>query len=148
MNVDVNNLTDFAVDESTTVEIVEWLVDREDQPAKAISVAFVDDERMREMNETYYNEEGTTDVLTFDYEDGTIEITLNPHQHRRQASEVGNTLNEETIENFIHGFLHTCGYNHLEDNGEHLRRQRGLMDELFESDIGAALISAPEDVAS
>lgn len=146
MTVDVNNLTDFDLNESDVVRVCEWLREHESSGVESISIGFVGDERMKEMNEDFYNEEGTTDVLTFDYGDGTIEITLNPYQHRRQAPDVGNTLNEEITENLIHGYLHTCGYNHLEDDGEHLRRQEDLLEELFAS-VDPSLVEVPEETS-
>lgn len=148
MKVEINNLTDFPVKDSEIVRLIEWLAETEPTPAETVSVAFVDDDRMKEMNEKFYNEKGTTDVLTFIYGDETIEITLNPYQHRRQASDVDNTLNEETTENLVHGYLHACGYDHLEDEGEHLRRQRELMDRLFEMDTEPALVAEPEEFSS
>lgn len=147
MTVDVNNLTDFDLDESEIIRVCEWLRDREPGEVESISIGFVDDERMKEMNEEFYNEEGTTDVLTFDYNDGTIEITLNPYEHRRQAPDVGNTFNEEIVENLIHGYLHTRGYNHLDDDGEHLRRQEELMGALFSS-VEPSLVDATEETHS
>lgn len=147
MTVNVNNLTDFDLDESEVIGVCEWLLEREPSDVETVSVGFVDDERMKEMNEEFYNEEGTTDVLTFDYGDGSIEITLNPYQHRRQAPDVGNTLNEEVTENLIHGYLHTCGYNHLEDDGEHLRRQEDLLETLFSTEE-PSLVEAVEETSS
>lgn len=148
VEVYVNNLTDFAVDEDVVSDLFERLVREESAGTEIVSVAFVGDERMKEMNEKYYNEDGTTDVLTFDYGDGSIEITVNPHQHHRQAPDVGNTLNEETIENLIHGFLHTCGFDHLNDEGEHLQRQRTLLTRFLDSSPEPSLISVTEDVSA
>ncbi|MFB6345256.1 MAG: rRNA maturation RNase YbeY [bacterium] len=146
MNIDINNLTEFDLMEARLKTIIETLTEREQAPHDQLSVAFVGDDRMRDMNEEYYNEDGTTDVLTFDYEDGSIEITLNPYQHYRQAPDANNTLPEETVENLVHGYLHTCGYNHLQDNGEHLERQLELMDELKTFTDLSSLISPPEEL--
>jgi len=124
------NTTDLEVYEEAFVELLEWLNTREPSQSSILSVALVDDDRMKELHESYYRKSGTTDVLTFDYEDDTLEIVLNPYQHARQAPDVGNTFNEEVAENLSHGYLHGQGYDHTSDEGEHLRRQTDLMDEL------------------
>lgn len=130
MNVDLRNTTDRTVHEEAFVALLEWLNEREPSDSTDLSVALVDDDRMEDLHENYYGEPGTTDVLTFDYEDETLEIVLNPLQHERQAPDAGNSFNEEVAENLIHGYLHGQGYDHTRDEGEHLRRQLELMDEL------------------
>jgi probable rRNA maturation factor len=122
-------MTDFDVN-SEVIESLLKGIDREGNSFEEVSVALVDDESMADLHETYYGETGTTDVLTFNYDDRTLEIVINPYQHRRQADDAGNTLPEETAENLIHGFLHGLGFDHTNDDGEHLEEQKRLMNEL------------------
>jgi rRNA maturation RNase YbeY len=123
-------MTDFQLDTRALETLIESLDDREPSDSSELSLAFVGDETMRDLHEQYYGEPGTTDVLTFDYGDETLEIVLNPYQHQRQAADANNTLPEETAENVVHGYLHGQGYDHTEDDGEHLSKQRQLMNEL------------------
>lgn len=130
MNLSVRNLTEFAVEAEAFEELIHRLDEHEPSRSSNVSVALVDDETMRDLHETYYGEEGTTDVLTFDYEDDTLEVVLNPYQHRRQVRGTNKTLNEELGKNLIHGYLHGKGYDHQSDEGQHLALQEQLMEKL------------------
>ncbi len=130
MKVSVRNMTDFDVDGTLVEALVKELEEWESADSSKLSLAFVDDESMKKLHESYYGEPGTTDVLTFNYDNGTLEIVLNPYQHRRQAENAGNSFAEETVENLVHGYLHGQGYDHTRDDGEHLTEQRRLMRKL------------------
>jgi probable rRNA maturation factor len=130
VKVAVQNTTDFVIHEESFEDLVEWLNEREPSESTTLSVALVGDDRMEQLHEEYYGERGTTDVLTFDYEDDTLEIVLNPFQQKRQAPEAENSFNEEVAENLLHGYLHGQGYDHTRDDGEHLHRQARLMQDM------------------
>ncbi len=130
MKVDLRNKTNFEVYDESFNELLEWLNRRDTSESSVLSVALVADDQMKRLHEDYYGESGTTDVLTFNYEDDTLEIVLNPFQQERQAPEADNTFNEEVAENLLHGYLHGQDYDHTHDDGEHLRRQNKLMDDL------------------
>lgn len=134
MNVNVRNTTDFVVNSNRITDVLEQLNEREPSESSEFSVALVGDEAMEDLHETYYGESGTTDVLTFNYDDETLEIVLNPYEQRRQAPQVGHSLNRELLINLVHGYLHGQGYDHTRDDGEHLDRQQVLLEDLVESD--------------
>lgn len=126
-SVAVNNQTEFDVNTDALVSLVEWFDRQESFPLDELSVGILDDDEMARLNEQYHDESGPTDVLSFDYGDGTGEILLNPYQHRRQSDEFDNDTNEEFTENVIHALLHLSGYDHTRDDGEHLERQADLI---------------------
>lgn len=128
LTVQVHNGTEFNVDVTAVVEVVEWFADQETFPFEELSIAVVGDDEMARLNEDFHGESGTTDVLSFDYDDGGGEIILDPYQHRRQAGEFDNDTNEEFLENIIHGLLHLAGFDHTRDEGRHLERQRELVE--------------------
>jgi probable rRNA maturation factor len=94
-----------------------------------LSVIFVGDEEMRELNHAYRSIDEPTDVLSFSCEDvqrneesvtvehrqagvelGDIFISIDTAE--RQALEDGKPLREEIITLLVHGILHLCGYDH------------------------------------
>jgi probable rRNA maturation factor len=91
-----------------------------------LSIFFVNDIRMRILNQEYRGVDRTTDVLSFpqiadfsvhdsrftvhDFVLGDIVISL--PKANRQALEYGTTLNEELKRLLIHGLLHLIGYDH------------------------------------
>ena len=112
-------------------------------PAEAanVTIAFVSDRHMRELNRQWRGKTGTTDVLSFpagedEYAnpDGSNlgDIVISLEQAARQATEHNLTLDEEIAQLILHGLLHLCGYDHETDNGEmnrlelRLRKQLGI----------------------
>ncbi|HSE37853.1 MAG TPA: rRNA maturation RNase YbeY [Blastocatellia bacterium] len=99
-----------------------------------LSVAFVRDRVMRELNRKFRGSKRTTDVLSFAAEeknqstgdvnffragDGHIgDIVISTDTALRQAREAGHTFAREVEELVIHGVLHLCGYDHETDNGQ------------------------------
>jgi probable rRNA maturation factor len=106
-----------------------------------VTVAFVSDRAMRELNQRWRGKRGTTDVLSFPAEqeewerkeNGTLgDVVISVERAARQAEENGLTLDEEIAQLILHGLLHLCGYDHETDKGEmnalelRLRRRLGI----------------------
>ena len=106
-----------------------------------VTVAFVSDRAMRELNRMWRHKRGTTDVLSFEAEQDEFEeaegktlgdVVISVEQAARQAAEHGLKFDEEIAQLILHGLLHLCGYDHERDTGEmnrlemRLRRQLGI----------------------
>jgi probable rRNA maturation factor len=113
-------------------------------PAKGagVTVAFVSDRRMRELNRLWRGKRGTTDVLSFpagqdEFEKAEGErlgdVVISLEQAARQAAEHGLEFEAEVAQLILHGVLHLCGYDHETDQGEmnrlelSLRRRLGIL---------------------
>lgn len=92
-----------------------------------VTIAFVSDRRMRELNRMWRHKEGTTDVLSFPAALAEFEkaeglslgdVVISVEQAARQAREHGLELDEEVSQLILHGLLHLCGYDHETDDGE------------------------------
>lgn len=85
-----------------------------------VSIAFVDDATMAELNRRYRRKNRTTDVLTFDSgEPGVLgDIVISVDQARRQARDEKHSLPTEIRYLLVHGILHSLGYDHETDEGE------------------------------
>jgi probable rRNA maturation factor len=104
-----------------------------------VTIAFVSDRRMRELNRLWRKKTGTTDVLSFPAEQDEFEkpeglnlgdVVISVDQAARQASENGMAFEEEISQLILHGVLHLCGYDHETDNGEMNRLERQLRRKL------------------
>ncbi len=90
----------------------------------AISLVFVDDEKIRVLNKTYRSLSRTTDVLSFAYgekgqlEEGEIYMCL--PQVLKQHTRFRTTPLQEVARLFYHGLLHIFGYDHIKKS-ERLR---------------------------
>ena len=112
-------------------------------PAKGagVTVAFVSDRAMRELNRRWRGRRGTTDVLSFPSGQDEFEklgglslgdVVVSVEQAARQAGEHGLDSDTEVAQLILHGLLHLCGYDHERDGGEmnalelNLRRRLGI----------------------
>ena len=106
-----------------------------------VTVAFVSDRAMRELNWRWRGKRGTTDVLSFpsgqdEFEKAEGEtlgdVVVSVEQAARQAAEHGLSFENEVEQLILHGVLHLCGYDHATDDGEmnalelRLRRRLGV----------------------
>ena len=106
-----------------------------------VTVAFVSDRLMRELNVRWRGKRGTTDVLSFPAAQDEFErlggltlgdVVISVEQARRQAAEHDLSFETEVEQLILHGLLHLCGYDHETDAGEmnrlelHLRRRLGI----------------------
>ena len=106
-----------------------------------VTVAFVSDRAMRELNRRWRGKQGTTDVLSFPSGQEEFEraeglslgdVVISVEQAERQAAEHGLDFEGEVAQLILHGLLHLCGYDHETDSGEMnaleltLRRRLGI----------------------
>ena len=106
-----------------------------------VTVAFVSDRAMRELNRRWRGKAGTTDVLSFPAGQDEFEkseganlgdVVVSVEQAARQAAEHGLKFENEVAQLVLHGLLHLCGYDHERDGGEmdalehRLRRRLGI----------------------
>ncbi len=92
-----------------------------------ISIALVDDAKMRNLNRKFRRKKKTTDVLTFPGEE-SCEIVISVDQARRQAAREKHSIATELRYLILHGVLHGLGYDHESDNGEMNALERKTRD--------------------
>lgn len=81
-------------------------------PQLHFSVAVVSDNEMVPINERYRGKEGSTDVLSFRYDDQNGEIVLSDDTMRAQAKEYDHDVTTEAAFLLVHGILHILGWDH------------------------------------
>ncbi len=106
-----------------------------------VTVAFVSDRAMRELNRRWRGKRGATDVLSFPAEQAEFEksagttlgdVVISVERAETQAAEHGLDFEREVEQLILHGVLHLCGYDHETDDGKmnalelRLRRQLGI----------------------
>jgi probable rRNA maturation factor len=98
---------------STVLKIFTILVQPKDSE---ICISFVDDETIRELNNTYRNINRATDVLSFpqDGPDFSIlgDIVISVDTAKRHAVRYENTYEFEIKKLIVHGILHLLGFDH------------------------------------
>jgi probable rRNA maturation factor len=92
-----------------------------------LSIALVSDAQIKRLNKLYRNKDKPTDVLSFPIgekvEDWLIlgDIVISVDTAKRQAKELGHSLEEELKRLLVHGLVHLLGYDH-ELGGEEERK--------------------------
>jgi probable rRNA maturation factor len=104
-----------------------------------VTVAFVSDRAMRELNRMWRGQRATTDVLSFPAEQAEFEkaegstlgdIVISIEQAARQAKEHRLSFENEIAQLIVHGLLHLSGYDHETDHGEMNRLELRLRKRL------------------
>ena len=112
-----------------------------------VSVTFVDNEGIRELNREYRGIDAPTDVLSFpltDFEGGEEppadepllslgDIVLSLEKTAAQAEEFGHSFEREAAFLCVHSMLHLLGYDHVnneEEDAEMRRRQREILERM------------------
>ncbi len=85
-----------------------------------VSVSFVTNDEIKELNRDYRNVDSETDVLSFPMDDdefnGVIilgDIVLSTQKIIEQANDFGHSLEREMLYLTVHSMLHLLGYDHM-----------------------------------
>lgn len=101
-------------------EYVKYIMKTMNVTTKSVSVVFINDEDMRNMNNEFRDLDKTTDVLSFPSDSTSYlgDIIISIDKTKKQAQEYENTLKREIYFLITHGFLHLLGYDHYNDELE------------------------------
>lgn len=114
-------------------ELASFVLEHEGKPDNCeVSISFVTNETIAELNLKYRQKEGPTDVLSFECdgipddvfaqnpsEDAVYtlgDVLIAPDVARAQTNEYGTSFEEEVGLLLVHGLLHLCGYDHADDD--------------------------------
>ena len=126
--VEINNLTNIAIDEVSLKKITEKVLKKEKREGE-ISVALVGRARIKELNKNYRKKNRVTDVLSFSEKEVSIldfpsletklsrlgEIAICLPEVKKNAKKFQATFEKELTRILIHGVLHLLGYDHEKD---------------------------------
>jgi probable rRNA maturation factor len=107
---------------------------------KEISLSFVDDATIQQLNKQYRNKDKPTDVLSFSLQEGEFS-NINPHilgdivisvdTAAADAFKSAFTFEQEINFLIIHGILHLLGYNHENTSKEETKKMQKKEMDLF-----------------
>jgi probable rRNA maturation factor len=136
LTLDLNDQTESLSSEN--LQLIEKMLHHaaEDQGIEAgseLSVTFMNNEEIQQINNDYRGKNVPTDVISFAMEElGEGEIAINVpgaprmlgdiiisvERAKEQAADYGHSEERELGFLAIHGFLHLLGYDHMEDEDE------------------------------
>lgn len=137
--------------ENTIESVIEYALKEEkvEVPCE-ISIIFIDNEEIRDINRENRNIDRVTDVLSFpmlnypkgkvfkevylnyefetsDLDDGNLvlgDIALSLEKAKEQSIEFGHSFLRESAYLTVHSVLHLLGYDHMEENEKEIMRKR------------------------
>ncbi|MEE8721754.1 MAG: rRNA maturation RNase YbeY [Eggerthellaceae bacterium] len=132
--------------------LARFVIEAENKPASTeVSINFVTDEDIHELNRDYRGIDRPTDVLSFecdglddDFDDVEAgaegepyelgDIVIAPDVAERQTDLYGTTFQDELSLLLTHGLLHLCGYDHIvEDEALVMEaRERDLLTRFYD----------------
>jgi rRNA maturation RNase YbeY len=108
-----------------------------------VSVAFVTDRRIAELNRRHLGHPGPTDVISFAFEpvsrkvEVVGDVYISPGVARRNARAHGRGVREELLRLVVHGMLHVVGHDHPEDDSRYRSPMWKRQEQLLRT-LGAA----------
>jgi len=122
LKIDTERWADFAAKALAAIEKNEF----------SATIAFVSNDRIRELNRQFRGIDKATDVLSFpaDELNNLGDIAVSVETAATQAKENGLSFEEEIAQLILHGLLHLSGYDHESDNGEMNRLELRLRKKL------------------
>ncbi|RRJ88757.1 rRNA maturation RNase YbeY [Gulosibacter macacae] len=143
MSIEINNESNFDVDEQKVLRLATHVLDEMFiHPDADLNIVFVDVGPMEELHVQWMDEPGPTDVLSFPMDElrpGSIErrtppgllgdIVVCPQVAESQAAEAGHSTMDEIALLVTHGTLHLLGFDHAEpdEHKEMFDLQRDLL---------------------
>jgi len=141
VSVFVSNLQEeVALDSDLTeflLTVIEEVVKGEGYGDEAeVSLAFVNDSYIRDLNLQYRGIDSPTDVLSFPMLEGEPlqgegddevllgDVVISLQAARRQAEEYGHGFRREVVYLAVHGVLHLLGYDHLKEEERRIMRKK------------------------
>lgn len=114
-------------------ELKSWIrdcVEREGKKCGTITILIERDEEVHKINKQYLDHDWLTDVIAFDYNEGSVvngDIVISAERVRENAKTYREEEEEEMRRVMIHGVLHLIGYE--DDTPEKKREMRKKEDE-------------------
>ncbi len=97
-----------------------------------LNIVIVSEEKIREINKTYRNNDSITDVISFAFEESDNisyngfrflgEIYICYDRCVSQAKDYGHSIKRELCYLAVHGLLHLLGYDHMNDEDKIVMR--------------------------
>ncbi len=131
LNNDINDIIERVIKESLELEGIS--LDSE------VSISFVDNEEIKELNRDYRGVDEDTDVLSFPLDDDFFiggptllgDIIISAEKAFEQSKEYGHSLDREIAYLTAHSMFHLMGYDHMDDESKSI--MRGKEKEIMKS---------------
>jgi rRNA maturation RNase YbeY len=130
MSIQINYQLPFRLKDVTKVKhLLRTLTFVEGFSIDNLSIVFVSDEFLYELNLKYLNHDFYTDIITFDYSTNSSkvingELYISLDRAKDNAKNIKVTIQAEVKRLIIHGLLHLCGYEDANPQAKQVMTQK------------------------
>jgi len=129
INVDFNNQQDKVKISEEMFDLLREVIitaaELEGYSGGEVSIAFVSNQQIKELNKKYRDKNEATDVLSFPIDDEMLgDIIISANRALEQSKEYGHSLKRELAYLTVHGMLHLFGYDHHSEEEKNEMRQK------------------------
>lgn len=138
----------LGTDKRTVRKIIENLLASLKLPDRDLSILFVDNKKIRQLNKQYFHKDYPTNVISFSYMDGLTsevigDIVISIERIREEAESLSVPFYERLFTLIIHGLVHILGYDHTGDKNQARRmryREKKLLNFIISHSLYQKLI--------
>lgn len=138
--IEFNSQNEFQLDKED--QVLNWLnsvAEMENHQVGELGYVFCSDEYLLDINIQYLDHDTYTDIVTFDYKEGTVlngEMYISTERVADNAEQFSVSFDSELRRVMVHGLLHMCGFGDKTDEDAKLMRAKEdeylkLWDERF-----------------
>ena len=138
--IEFNSQNEFHIDKEE--QVLNWLnsvAEMENHQVGELGYVFCSDEYLLDINIQYLDHDTYTDIVTFDYKEGTVlngEMYISTERVADNAKQFSVSFDSELRRVMVHGLLHMCGFGDKTDEDTKLMRAKEdeylkLWDERF-----------------
>ena len=107
---------------------------------KDLSILFIDNKKIKTMNDKFFGRNNPTNVISFSYMDGLPDevlgdIIISVERAEEEARSSGTYLYERLFALIVHGLAHIMGYDH--EKGEREKRKMKYRENKFMNFVAA-----------
>ncbi len=137
ITIDIDNRQDALTITETSVKLIRQAIafcyQMENYPDHyQVSLSFVDNEEIHDLNRKYRGKDEPTDVLSFPVDSDSPEvdekllgdIVISTEKIIEQTEEYGHSVNREMIYLLVHSILHLMGYDHKDEENKKIMRRK------------------------
>lgn len=145
-----NNQNKIKIDKRRIRSTVPRIMRILDCADKEISLSFVDDEKIKELNKEYLGKDKPTNVISFSLREGEYsdinpqimgDIIISVETAQRDALWGNLTVSQEIDFLIIHGILHLLGYNHENTTRKETNKMQKKENDLFKVLYGCDVLT-------
>jgi probable rRNA maturation factor len=120
LRISIANPYEYPLDFPRLKEAARTVLEGEGVRASKVTLAFVDNPHIHRLNKQFLNHDEPTDVLTFPYTDASSkclegEVAIGYEVAKEYAADRGHDFNLELQLYVVHGCLHLCGFDDVDE---------------------------------